>query len=162
MNISNNNVDNGKNTAREFAAYFLALGNPQEAAMKLGVPPERALAEGFRLMQSGEVKRELRRQKKCETARAEALAGLRRLAFGRVNDAIELLNDGADCISADELDLFNVSEIKRPKGGGVEIRFFDRLEALEKLAELESREASASSADRFFSALSGSAKESSG
>ena len=34
------------------------------------------------------------------------------------------------------LDLFNVSEIKRPKGGGMEIKFFDRLKAIDKLREL--------------------------
>ena len=39
-------------------------------------------------------------------------------------------------------DLFNVSEIKRVKGGGVEIKFFDRQRALERLAELNDREQS--------------------
>ena len=38
-----------------------------------------------------------------------------------------------------ESDLFNVSEIKRVKGGGVEIKFFDRQKALEKLEELDAR-----------------------
>ena len=36
----------------------------------------------------------------------------------------------------DELDLFNISEIKRKKGGDVEIKFFDRLKALEHLSEM--------------------------
>lgn len=31
------------------------------------------------------------------------------------------------------MDLFNISEIKRVKGGGMEIKFFDRIKALEKL-----------------------------
>ena len=40
----------------------------------------------------------------------------------------------------EEMDLFSVSEIKRGKNG-VEIKFFDRLKALEKLEALtESRE----------------------
>ncbi len=34
------------------------------------------------------------------------------------------------------MDLFNISEIKRKKGGDVEIKFFDRLKALEALEEL--------------------------
>ncbi len=34
------------------------------------------------------------------------------------------------------LDLFNISEIKRVKGGGMEIKFFDRLKALEKLGQV--------------------------
>ena len=31
---------------------------------------------------------------------------------------------------------FSVSEIKRQKGGGIEVKFFDRLKALEKLESL--------------------------
>lgn len=34
------------------------------------------------------------------------------------------------------MDLFNISEIKRKKGGDIEIKFFDRLKALERLYEL--------------------------
>lgn len=34
------------------------------------------------------------------------------------------------------MDLFNISEIKRKKGGDIEIKFFDRLKALERLCEL--------------------------
>lgn len=34
------------------------------------------------------------------------------------------------------MDLFNISEIKRKKGGDIEIKFFDRLKALEKLQQL--------------------------
>lgn len=104
----------------------------------------------------------MKSRRKSDTAKIEALAGLRRLAFGRINDALALLSDEQGEILTDRLDLFNVSEIKRPKGGGVEIKFFDRLEALERLAELEDRAAGASSADSFFSALQKSAKKSSG
>ena len=39
-------------------------------------------------------------------------------------------------LGTEKLDLFNVSEIKRPKGGGLEIKFFDRLKALEHLEQL--------------------------
>lgn len=104
----------------------------------------------------------MKSRRKSDTAKIEALAGLRRLAFGRINDALALLSDEQGEILTDRLDLFNVSEIKRPKGGGVEIKFFDRLEALERLAELEDRAAGANSADSFFSALQKNAKKSSG
>ena len=80
------------------------------------------------------------------------------MAFGRINDALELLKDDPSEVCAERLDLFNVSEIKRVKGGGVEIKFFDRLEALEKLAELEDRAADSAAADSFFSAVRNSAK----
>ena len=35
-----------------------------------------------------------------------------------------------------QMDLFGVAELKRPKGGGMEIKFFDRIKALEALAAL--------------------------
>ena len=99
------------------------------------------------------MRRHLRRRQKSGGTRIEALAGLRRLAFGRINDALALLRD--DCFESDfsGLDLFNVSEIKRVKGGGVEIKFFDRLEALERLSEIEDKAADTAAADSFFSAL---------
>ena len=152
-------TENG-NREREFAYYLLTLGNPEEAAMKLGARPDEALAEGMRLMTSGAVRREIKRLKKSGVLKVEAVAGLRRLAFGRINDAAALLCDEPP--PADRLDLYNVSEIKRPKGGGVEIKFFDRLEALEQLAEIETRSDETSSADSFFSALTRSAKETDG
>lgn len=113
-------------------------------------------------MNSALVRRYLKAGQKNGTAKIEALAGLRRLAFGRINDALALLQDDPGEISAERLDLFNVAEIKRPKGGGLEIKFFDRLEALERLAELEDRAAGTSSADSFFSALQKSSKRPAG
>ncbi len=60
-----------------------------------------------------------------------------RLAFGCVSDAIKLLYcDQSDEKSIENMDLFNISEIKRKKGGDIEIKFFDRLKALEKLQQL--------------------------
>lgn len=64
--------------------------------------------------------------------------GLRRLAFGDIQDAVTLLFESDESIlsALPKLDLFNISEIKRQKGGGMEIKFFDRLKALEKLREI--------------------------
>jgi hypothetical protein len=63
--------------------------------------------------------------------------GLERLADGRANDAVRLAF--AEELPAPEeleqMDLYNVSEIKRVKGGGVEIKLFDRQKALVKLYE---------------------------
>ncbi len=68
----------------------------------------------------------------------EVAEGYRRLAFGDVQSAIKLLfeSDEAVLTSLDSYDLFNVSEVKKAKGGVMEIKFFDRLKALEKLNEL--------------------------
>lgn len=64
--------------------------------------------------------------------------GLLDLAVGSVSDAMLLLYlDDEEIINRlPKLKLSNISEIKRPKGGGMEIKFFDRIKAFEKLQEL--------------------------
>ena len=60
------------------------------------------------------------------------LQGYERLAFGSAADAVRLLF--VEDVSRQMLrgmDLFTVAEIRRPKGGGMEIKFFDRLRALQ-------------------------------
>ncbi|MGN1201709.1 MAG: terminase small subunit [Eubacterium sp.] len=68
----------------------------------------------------------------------DVIEGLGRLAFGDIQDAITLLFETEENILSvlPKLNLFNISEIKRPKGGGMEIKFFDRIKALEKLREV--------------------------
>ena len=68
----------------------------------------------------------------------EVCDGLRRLAFGEITDAVSLLFEPEEEIieKLPKLDLFNVSEIKRPRGGGMEIKFFDRLKAIDKIREM--------------------------
>lgn len=74
-------------------------------------------------------------RRKKKSIRQEYTEGLRHLAFGEIQDAVRLLYAPEEQIlpALGEMDLFNISEIKRPKGGGMEIKFFDRLKALEKL-----------------------------
>lgn len=90
----------------------------------------------------------------------EVSEGLRRLAFGEITDAVSLLFESEDVIidRLPQLNLFNVSEIKRVKGGGMEIKFFDRLKALEKLGQAVNADSSASALS-FYSALEKSAAE---
>lgn len=85
--------------------------------------------------------------------------GLGRLAFGEIQDAVTLLFENEENILnvLPELDLFNVSEIKRAKGGGMEIKFFDRLKALEKLREIADDRSSKSAENSFYNALERSA-----
>lgn len=142
----------------DFAAFYLSLGNAQEAAVRVGVGSDDAQRAGIMLLQDKKVRRLIRKRRVEGSPGAEALAGLRRLAFGRINDALALLSDDGSTPFPERLDLFNVSEIKKVKGGGVEIKFFNRLEALEKLSEIESQAAEQDSADSFFSALKGSVK----
>lgn len=77
--------------------------------------------------------------RKKKTIEDEVREGLRRLAFGDISDAILLLfaNEEEIMQKLPNFNLYNISEIKRPKGGGMEIKFFDRIKALEKLRETE-------------------------
>ncbi len=62
---------------------------------------------------------------------------LLQLATGDVSDAVLLLflSEEEALQKVPKLNLFNVSEIKRPKGGGLEIKFFDRIKACERLRD---------------------------
>lgn len=88
----------------------------------------------------------------------EVSDGLRCLAFGEIQDAVSLLFESDECVlqKLPELDLFNVSEIKRVKGGGMEIKFFDRLKALDKLSQMVKENSNTSSVS-FYEALEKSA-----
>lgn len=88
-----------------------------------------------------------------------AIDGLSHIASGRINDAVRLLA-GARELSEDaisRLDLFAVSEIKQNKDGGLDIKFYDRLKALELLLSAEKREEPLA-ASSFFGALESAAK----
>ena len=83
------------------------------------------------------------------------MSGFERLAFGSCNDAVYLVFSEdlppPDVIA--KLDLFNVSEIKRVKGGGVEVKLFDRQKALERMMEFINCQDSTKSAASLLSAL---------
>ncbi|MBQ7047014.1 MAG: terminase small subunit, partial [Oscillospiraceae bacterium] len=87
---------------------------------------------------------------------------LERLAFGRANDAALLVfsEELPSAETIDSLDLFNVSEMKRIKGGGVEIKLFDRQKAMERIYEYASGEDTVSAASNLIEALAGSGAES--
>ncbi len=87
--------------------------------------------------------------------------GLERLAFGAVNDVIEVVmsEEGVASHKIKTMNFFNVSEIKKVKGGGVEIKLFDRQKAMEKLLEIYEKNENSSSAQEFLSALKGAAAE---
>lgn len=92
-----------------------------------------------KLLSRTDIQSEIERIDSCmPVSSGEIISGYRKIAFGCAADAFRLvLSDGpVDPEEIEMLDLANVSEIKRPKGGGLEIKFFDRLKALEKLSEI--------------------------
>lgn len=91
-----------------------------------------------------------------------ACKGLTRLAFARPNDAANMAirMETLDDKDLQQLDLFSVSEIKKQKDAGFEIRFADRIKALQALAELADRLEDDMQANDFLKALQNSAGES--
>lgn len=146
-----------KLNAKNFAQIFVRTRNAGETARRLGAEPEESVRLGEQMLSDRRVKAEI---SKLDREDGQTLCyvktGLSRLAFGSVNDAVSLIFD--DCVTQEKImkaDLFNVSEIKRVKGGGVEMKFWDRQKALEKLVELAPELKEVSDADRFLQAVYG-------
>ncbi len=145
-------------TKRRFCRYYLLLANAAEAAIRAGVPPDEAEAEALAILQSPCYRSylsELAAQPPLPM-QTMVLAGLTRLAFGSANDAARLVFDADEQLSPEvlrSLDLFHVSELKRDKGGGVEIKLFDRQKAMEKLLEFSHTADSSAAASALLAAL---------
>lgn len=121
---------------KQFCAWYSRGRNPREAAVRSGyLFPEKT---ALRLLRRKEVREEITRLDKQQGTTDKDIAfGFTRLAFGCVSDAVSLLfKEEVTDSDLEKMDLFNVSEIKRKKNGEMEIKFFDRLKALEKLADI--------------------------
>lgn len=141
----------------EFCSLAAALGNTVEAAYKAGftVFPQKK-AES--LLRKKQISDEIKKIKERNAKSNEALTGLRRIAFGSVADAVDLAVNFGESADTHALDLFSVSEIKYTTGKGVEIKFYDRLKALQQLAELEARQEN-SGAMSIYEAIANSARQ---
>ena len=131
---------------REFCLSFLQTGDATASARRAGFRnPE---SDGERLLCDEKICTELERLSELRGRLLSAMAviGYQRLAFGSAADAVSLVfeeNPARDGL--EKMDLFLVSEIRRPKDGAMEIKFFDRAKALEKLAALSMERESSSS-----------------
>lgn len=119
---------------KEFCGYYATCRNGREAAARAGFAfPEHS---GMRLLDRECIRLEIERLMKEKQGFMTAADGLRRIAFGSVVDAVRLVL-GEPALDPELLDLFMVSEIKRTEKG-VELKFFDRIKALEALADVDS------------------------
>lgn len=136
-----------------FCTYYSIKRSAAEAAFKAGysVMPERA---AMKLLRKESVKNRIAAlSKENRASRNEVEAGLRRIAFGCVADAVKIaLSEDFNVEELRNMDLFGISEIKVSRGKGVEIKFFDRIKALEKLSLLI-KEDTDSSTDSLFRAI---------
>ncbi len=150
-------MQENKSRQEAFCGWYAMLGNLTEAAERAGFEKGSALSEGLKCLRNESCRKKIAQFRRILSDDGNVAAGLKRLAFGSCRDALYLVF--ADELPPkpviDGLDLFNVSEIKRDKGGGVEVRFFDRLKALEKLYELENAFSEKDKAKSLLAALTG-------
>lgn len=119
-----------------FCLYYAQDRNGRQAAAKAGYKSPQIAST--HLLDRKDIRDAIAENtSKTEPFAAEIRAGYRKLAFGSVADALRLVFGDVPPERMDALDLFNVSEIKKPKDGALEIKFFDRLKALEHLQQLE-------------------------
>lgn len=143
---------------RLFCSYYASTGDARGCAARAGyviAPGKNAV----KLLAREDIRNEIARlEKEKSSLCSDVEKGLHRLAFGSVADALKLMlcEETLTAQQIEELDFFNVSDIKRPKGGGLEIKFFDRLKALEKLSQLNG--GTENSESSFVKALSEGAK----
>ncbi len=120
---------------KAFCGYFANTGDAEASARKAGYVTD-CRRRGDSLLTNEAVVEEIDRllSKRRRVMARLAAIGYQRLAFGSIADALRLLYMGEpDAAQLEEMDLFLVSEIKRNRDGMLEIKFFDRMKALDKL-----------------------------
>ncbi len=136
MGTSTNNKLSSKEL--QFCLNYVNTGDIEKSAFKAGYESN-ALKIGNLLIGKDSIADqidELYKQKR-KNLLYKACSGYEKLAFGSITDAVKLMySKKLDIKEIQDLDLFNVSEIKI-KDGALEIKFFDRLRALEKLQQLD-------------------------
>ena len=129
-----------KNREKEFCACFAETGDAKLSARLSGYRLN-SRAKGIKLLARDDIQNEISRlvKSKEKLARTLASVGYQRLAFGNTSDAVSLIfSEDPGEADIGSMDLFMISEIKKPKDGSIEIKFFDRLKALEKLEQISS------------------------
>ena len=151
-------------SARAFAKMFVRTRNGSETAVRLGAEPSQAKQIEADYLANKAVKREIRRLDKEDVQTlCYVKTGLSRLAFGSINEAAALVfSEEPTREEVLRADLFNVAELKKVKGGGVEMKFFDRQKALEKLVELDPELKEISAAQEFLNAVYNGARDDTG
>jgi hypothetical protein len=147
---------------KNFLYQFIKLKNVQEAAVVAGFPLKSAYRDGMKILRHPKALPFIEDSLAIlnEFSGDIVRAGLERLVTGRINDAVALAfsEDGINGDDIQKLDLYNISELKRPKGGGCEIKFFDRQKAAESLYQLNNSVKTGDTAQSFFEALKESAE----
>ena len=126
-----------KKREKEFCRLTVVTGNPQTAARRAGYRhPDEVWPE---LVTRPDIAAEIRQvaREVSKVFRDTLLCSVFRMMTAENNDALRLLYH--EQMSDEEIagmNLSGVAEIKRTKDKSVEIKFFDRIKALDRLSEL--------------------------
>lgn len=142
---------------KQFCRFYVLLRDPGQAAEWAGYPPRESRSAAEKLLGKKEITNYLM---ECAGDLQEShpeqilLSVALRLANGPVNDAVLLLrHDELSEQQLKALNLFSVSEIRQGKDGAVEIKFYDRLKALELLRGIVRDASQKEGADGLYAAL---------
>ena len=132
--------------------------NPKEAAIKAGYSSSSAEKTAQQLLYRQDINEYLKKIKtdlKKDQIISLAITALKRLIFYRPNDVLILALKSQELSEnqIENLDLFQISEIKKLKDGGFEFKFTDRIKAIECLISLLDKMDDDSGAENFFKAL---------
>ena len=138
-----------------FCRTYLRTMDPDRAADDAGYQ------DGFAQLATEGVQSRLEKMREAaagQLRRDDALRRLAQLAFGQANDGVRLALLGKEA-RPEEMDLSAVSEIRVTDKGGVEIKFVDRVRALEALCGLLESHGGAQGAEELYQALAAAAGE---
>ncbi len=118
-----------------FCVFYVSSADPKHSAINAGFTKE-PYKKGAQLLCREDICEHIeylsKIKQRVNTDTSNTL--LQRLAMSDISDAVSLLFlDSPTKEQLEKMDLLMVSEIKKPKDGALEIKFFDRLKALEKL-----------------------------
>lgn len=136
-----------------FCYHYIKTNNAPEAARLAGYT-KKPMETAIRLLSNSKISKKIEKlySEKKITLKHKATTGYERLAFGNISDSIKLLFcENISAKDLEKMDLFNIAEIRKPREGAMEIKFFDRLKALEKLEEIDANAKDEGSA--FYKAL---------
>lgn len=142
-----------------FCHWYALTRNAEAAAARCWQAPEKQ-REAVRLLESPPARQYLKEiEAALSGSRREPTVeeGYRKLAFGPVSDAVRLMFPEEGRVPEIEgMDLFNIAKISAARGG-LEITFFDRLEALDRLSARQKEEAAPRDAFGFLDAVAAGA-----
>lgn len=146
-------------TGREqlFCGYLALLGTPFEAARRAGYAKRLCGKTAVKLMSREDIRRQAEHMRAAMRSHWPdmAMAGVARAAFGDATDAVRLAAAGGELPQEEleRLDLFAVSELRRRRDGGLDVKLLDRMEALRLLLECTERLGGQDGVDKLLGAL---------